>query len=79
MSEETNAAQRAVDAAVGFENSIRQSLNYYMGEGLSVTQGVGVLALMKTEIEMSYFLKHEEFKDVIREAVFDTKIGGERR
>lgn len=80
MSEEDgnkkSEAQRSVDAAVGFEMAVKQVLDHYMKDGLTVSQASGVLSLVKTEVEMSFFIKTGAFDGDIRNTVFSTSIQG---
>lgn len=79
MSEDGNKkseAQRSVDAAVGFEMAVKQVLDHYMKDGLTVSQASGVLSLVKTEVEMSFFIKAGAFDGDIRNTVFSTNIQG---
>jgi len=69
-------AQVGLLAAVNFEKAIKQVFDTYIKQGLTVSQAAGVLSLVKTEIEMSFFLRTGSFNNIIRETVFSTKVQG---
>lgn len=69
-------AQVGVLAAVNFEKAIKQVFDTHIKQGLTVSQAAGVMSLVKTEIEMSFFLRTGSFNNVIRETVFSTKVQG---
>lgn len=69
-------AQSGVLAAVEFERSIKQVLKESMGQGLSVSQASGILSLVKTEVEMSFFLRTGGFNSSIQDIVLNTDVEG---
>ena len=71
-----DVAKNGLDAAIGFETAIKDVCSEYMAQGLTVTQASGVLSLVKTEIEVSFFFRYGPLKEVIREVVFSTEVGG---
>ena len=63
-------AEQSVVAAVQFEQLLRELVSMSMGEGLSVTNAIGTLELIKTEAQMSFFVNSGHMNELMRGAFF---------
>jgi hypothetical protein len=63
-------ANRSMKSAIQFEESLRQCIDYYMQEGLTVSNAVGTLALLQQEVSLAFCVSNGVIDDQIKRAVF---------
>lgn len=62
--------KNAMDSAIKFEKSLRECLDYFMKEGLTVSNAVGTLALLQQEISLAFCVSHGVVDEQIKAVVF---------
>lgn len=67
---------KSAKLAVGFEIELREVINKYLQQGITVANATGVMSVLKADIEFTYIMKSPGFADKVRETVFSTKIEG---